>query len=513
MVWKDEEARDQITDILRQQGYGTYARLFRLFDFYFTDDDNVIAYMIPQKAAIVVNEKIKGEKMVSVLVRHEILHEYFTHYERELEYDKSYSGKLPSNKSRLSNIAGDFDISNRGYTDEDKYTVRNIKLGDKLLSGLVTEDHHKDWLNLSFEEMYEKLLKEKAEDESEAKNMIDQFKDLDQETLDKLSKQIDDLLDQMNQQEDKDNQENDGQGKQSDENEEDTSKKPNGSISSNEEGKEEKDSKESQKAEGQLEKAKDELDKLGQKLDKLDNDGKPFDTDSELKTRKDIRTKVKEITDAFKEIKKNNKLIREVDANIEKERISKIERERNLRSSSGLERFKVSLNRFIKNEVNDIEEVSYSRLKAQYLKHDVYLPSETIVEGPIPLINVYHDVSGSFSDPAKTEGALKAIDTLREYVRKGQIKIRLYYVTEQVYDSEHKPNGGSGANGEAIIQHVKATKPDNVIVITDSDANSCDSSVTVPGAVWLLFYDATAPSLITNLRGRKENRYYMIDYR
>ena len=118
MIWLDQDAKDQLTDILRKQGYATYARIFQLFDFYYTDDPNVVAYMIPQKAAIVMNSEVKSEKMASVLVRHEILHEYATHYERQLEYQKTHPGKkMPAGSNVIANIAGDYDISNIGYTD------------------------------------------------------------------------------------------------------------------------------------------------------------------------------------------------------------------------------------------------------------------------------------------------------------------------------------------------------------------------------------------------------------
>ena len=151
-IWRDQEAKDELTNILRRQGYATYARILQLFDFYYTDDEGTVACMYPQQAAIVMNEKVNTEEMASVLIRHEILHEYLTHYERQIEFEKNHPGlKLPQGKDRLANIAADFDISNTGYTDADKITVRSMMLGDKLMSGLVTEDHNADWVNLTFE--------------------------------------------------------------------------------------------------------------------------------------------------------------------------------------------------------------------------------------------------------------------------------------------------------------------------------------------------------------------------
>ena len=64
----------------------------------------------------------------------------------------------------LSNIAADFEISNRGYTDADKRNVRKIKLGDQILRGLVTEDEYPDWEDKTYEEMYDELTKEYQKD-------------------------------------------------------------------------------------------------------------------------------------------------------------------------------------------------------------------------------------------------------------------------------------------------------------------------------------------------------------
>lgn len=63
----------------------------------------------------------------------------------------------------LFNVAGDYEISNRGYTEKDKQVVRRIVMGAKVLSGLVTEDEHPDWVNLSVEEMYKRLREEAKE--------------------------------------------------------------------------------------------------------------------------------------------------------------------------------------------------------------------------------------------------------------------------------------------------------------------------------------------------------------
>lgn len=155
MTRKEQIGKRNIINELGSHGYATYAKLFSLFELHLTADPEVIGYMVPQKGIITINEGLEMDQ-VSVVVRHEILHEYFKHYERALAYmglEKSQS------LHELTNIAGDYDISNKGYTDADKRNIRRIKLNGQTLSGLVTEDKHPDWVNLSFEDMIDELEK------------------------------------------------------------------------------------------------------------------------------------------------------------------------------------------------------------------------------------------------------------------------------------------------------------------------------------------------------------------
>ena len=57
-VVKRNDAKDQIMDVLSEEGYPSYAKLLSLFDVFLTDDPDVVAYMIPGKAAIVLNQNL-----------------------------------------------------------------------------------------------------------------------------------------------------------------------------------------------------------------------------------------------------------------------------------------------------------------------------------------------------------------------------------------------------------------------------------------------------------------------
>jgi hypothetical protein len=66
--------------------------------------------------------------------------------------------------SDLFNVAADYEISNRAYTEADKDNIRRINLNGKIVTCLVTEDEHPDWINLPVEDMYDKLREEHEND-------------------------------------------------------------------------------------------------------------------------------------------------------------------------------------------------------------------------------------------------------------------------------------------------------------------------------------------------------------
>lgn len=178
MTQEERKLKKWLRNTLSTQGYPTYARILEKFDTYFTSDPNVVAYMVPNEGKIVINRGVT-DKQASVLVRHEILHDYLRHEQRLLDKLARDRG---INKSELDdialkdleselkeilysnsdfNVAGDYEISNRGYTEKDKEEVRNINLNGRIVSGLVTEDDHPEWVDFSIEEIFDALQKER----------------------------------------------------------------------------------------------------------------------------------------------------------------------------------------------------------------------------------------------------------------------------------------------------------------------------------------------------------------
>lgn len=108
---------------------------------------------------------------LSMLMRHELLHNLLMHQIRMMKHVVELDGTKLSMSSTfhdMLNILEDFEISNRGYTDADKETVRHTWLNGRLISGLVTEDHRAAWggskalgkNGMTVEEMYDALMKE-----------------------------------------------------------------------------------------------------------------------------------------------------------------------------------------------------------------------------------------------------------------------------------------------------------------------------------------------------------------
>ena len=174
MTREEKIAKSYLKRVLNTGGYPTYAKLFDKFEFNFTNDPGVVAYLDVRNGIIVANRGL-DENQISVIIRHEILHNYLNHEKRLLDKLAKEKGLDPDTLDDIPiedlrrdlysntdfNIAGDYEISNRGYTDKDKETVRNIQLNGRILSGLVTEDDHPEWVDMSIEELFDEIRKEK----------------------------------------------------------------------------------------------------------------------------------------------------------------------------------------------------------------------------------------------------------------------------------------------------------------------------------------------------------------
>ena len=494
MTARDEAAKEQIIRKLRSEGYPTYARLFDLFDLNLTDNPDVVGYMLPGKAKIVLNENLSIDQ-VSTIVRHEILHEWLSHGARSEKFDKEHPDLLPDHDT--SNIAADYEISNVGYTDKDKRAARAIIVGDKTLQGLVTEDQYPGWEDKSFEEMYEELLKQNLEEKKQLLNVLKQLhKMLPEDEDDQNQSQPSSTPSDPNS--DSDSSDNQNSGTSSSDSSE--------TQLSDQQG---QDQSKADKAQQALDDAKDDIKDIDKEKAQQ---GNVFDSDKQQKERSELAKRVEQIRKLLDDPDIQRQGKGESQRAVQKDRLIKQAKLADRYKSNPLVKFTLDLNNFIKQQTANYRGSTWTRFNKTSVRTGLIKPGITsYAQTDIPEINVYWDVSGSFSDPRKTEGARRAIATLQKYVREKKIKIKTWYFANRVSSTEQ--NAGGGTEGQPILDHIQATKPANVIVITDSDISDCRTPTTVPGAVWLLFYGSESPNLRAYLRGKQETRSYLIyDY-
>ena len=506
-------AKSQIERILKKQGYPTYAKLFDMFDLNLTKDPNVIGYMVPGKAKIVLNIGLDKEQ-VSTIVRHEILHEYLNHGPRGKAFEKQkyrdWYGKEGSvGNHDLANQAADWEISNRGYTDADKEAVRSIRLGDRVLQGLVTEldNPGKGWEKLTFEEMYGKLLDQYKNDLNNIKNQFSGMPQIgdtgdseiqDAEEIERQANAISDdageIIDQAKQDAKDANAEDDKEGE----------KQAKDKQAKAEAGK---------KIADKVADATKDLKKQEDELKNSQDDGEVFKDKEQLEKERKIEERRKKLQDALKDADTLVKLDKEVQVNIDKEKVAKAAKDLERYNANPMNAFSVSLNNFIAKELAYNRGGTWKKFNKNYISQGIIKKGITSrSSGKVPLINVYFDRSGSFSSrPDKTRDAENAISTLNKYVKQGKLLIDLYYASTDVFqDREEAEDAGGGMDSDPVIDHIKATKPDNVIILTDSDSNSGYETAEVPGGVWFLFYESDAPDFVKRLRGRKLTRAFVL---
>ena len=479
-------AKKQIMDILAKEGHKTYAELLDYFDLNLTKDPNVIAYMIPDKAVIVINENLDIAQ-ASTIVRHEILHEYLSHAARMAKHlGQDAYDKRSSSLHQLINIAADYEISNRGYTEHDKNICRQ-------LNALVTEDDHEDWAELSFEEMFDKLNQEYQKNASQMQSAL--------ERQEKLNNQGDSQIQQAEAIEREANDISD-----------ELEKEANNSNSSSKEKEENRE--DSQKAKSIADKAKDAKDDAQENKENSENTGgaksdKVFDTPEEKQKEQEKADKIAKKVEAAKKAleRLKDKLEAEDTANLEKEKARKADQELKDLRADPISNFKLALHDLIRRQTDYARDNTWSRPNRRYAGTGIIAQGKAIQEHKIPLVNVYFDVSGSVQPYVSTTRA--ALGVIKNFVDRRLIKVKVYYVSNILSDNENDSTGG-GADGDLIMNNIKATHPTNVIVVTDSDADydAPYDNITLDGGVFFLIpnHDSVPNELMTALKGKRVNK-------
>lgn len=477
----EQAAKREIQNILNKQGYPTYSRLLDKLDVKLINTEKnpeAVAYLDTSTATIYLNPNL-NIKQVSTIVRHEILHEYLTHVMREEKF-RQRDPKYKNIPHQLANIAADYEISNKGYTDADKDIARSIILNDKVLQGLVTEDQHEDWIDKSFEEMLELLIQENKD------NMQNMMSDIGIEPPE--PEDLDDIQNQSQQAQ-------------------------NAGKDIEKQGNTEADSQKQQSGQDIQDKAKeigDEAKDLKDEADKSNSKNNVFRTPAQQAIDAENQKRAAELKKALDELREQ--IFEETEEQKDIERVAKKAKDVKKYKESPISRFTDSLNNFIKNELAIGRGKTWTRMNKKYVGSGlIKAGSSRLASNYVPLINVYFDRSGSWDNPEKTKLGQQSIATLNKYVTRGELKINLYYFSENVHSNEQQALAEGGTYGQPILDHIKATKPDNVIILTDGDITDCRSNITVPGGVWMLFYGERSENLIDHLHGRKLTKYFDVE--
>lgn len=170
----EKRLKKKLIALLRDDGKGhhhaKYADRLELFDIQIVPlkvNPNHTADINFDRGIIRIGEGFLNDPatfyQLNVLIRHELAHNLLMHQVRMAYHlgEENY-GHIRFSQSlfRLQNIIADDEISNRKYSAEDKIIVRNMMLNGRVIGGLVTEDHRKDWINMTIEEMYDNLVAE-----------------------------------------------------------------------------------------------------------------------------------------------------------------------------------------------------------------------------------------------------------------------------------------------------------------------------------------------------------------
>lgn len=159
--------KELIIEHLQKTGFVSYAKCFREVDFVIAEmyagSYCPTAFMIPDENIICINpgffklqnpddpsEQKKAFDVVSVLIRHEMLHFLLSHEKRFVEYLKT---KYPHSWGReysnpvmhvIANFAMDYDLCNEAYDPEDKDIIKTLTVNGRLVGGLITEEQVKN---------------------------------------------------------------------------------------------------------------------------------------------------------------------------------------------------------------------------------------------------------------------------------------------------------------------------------------------------------------------------------
>lgn len=568
MTQEEQDYHDEMTEFMGKQGYGSYAVLFSKYGLHLTSDRDVIAFINARDGFITINRHLVSKRQVSTFLRHEMLHQYLKHLDRKMKYLGLHDLVDNASLHELSNIAGDYDISNQSHTESDKANMRAMQRrmpGEDLeiLTGLVTEDDHPDWVDLTFEEMFDKLIQNppaKPQMDNSADGGDEGQDDQDSESQDgsssgqsngqsnKKSKssrspQLGDTGDEKTQElekqqrraqlakekaqdasDDADNKldkaQKDAQKAQEKldkaladgdkEAEEEARKELEDAKKREQEAKDQKEAAE--KAKQDAEKAKEIAQEAG---DSVGEEGEYKDYDLTPEEQKIVDAAIGEIRDLLDSSIQLDKLMADDINAKQKETYRKLKPASDKYRANPLREFVNSLNGFIAKQIAYGREDTWKKPNPTFMNTNVIRPGRGMVmKSKVPLIQFYYDRSGSWDDAQMQAVGKRGAAVLQKYVDAGQIKLETWYFDTELHEKDPGCTGGTSAI--PIMEHIQETKPDNVVIVTDADTtNQILPHAEVPGGVWFLWVGHRehnhSEALRKSLRGRMLTREYEVN--
>ena len=197
-------------------------------------------------------------------------------------------------------------------------------------------------------------------------------------------------------------------------------------------------------------------------------------------------------------------------------------------SIASLDDFEMDFYAAIHNQVETIKQeiLSYDEINAEYESEDVIMKTEVEKEIPAeakPIIDIYFDVSGSWQEKDIKIGE-SAVASVKIFEDQGDIVMNIFYFSDGVdnVSMQHcRDTYGEGTHAwPEILQNIKATGAQNVLIMTDDDferlsrwddpsSPKMNGSLTVDGCVWYLWKNGEAsPCCLPKLKGRQGTHQY-----
>lgn len=271
--------------------------------------------------------------------------------------------------------------------------------------------------------------------------------------------------------------------------------------------------------------------RIGDRPDENDEESKRIEDEEERKRQEedeeryegDEEARLQRIQDILNspedQAAADDETFRKVSKSRERRKEAQKQREKELKKyqdAQGIEGFIASINDFMKNEIKQQTVKTYSKLNKTYNSNTgpIIRRGKMIKKNDkVPKINIYYDQSGSW-DESDIKVGNAAIASLNKYVDKKQLVIDIYYFASEVSDKNSLDHSkiGYGTEGAPVIEHILQTRPDNVVIMTDSDTSGDQGpSATVPGGVWFLWkHGLKSQYFINSLHGKKLTKQFDI---